>query len=98
RRPAGEFRGNFVPPPGWATLRIGRPARDLDHVIEPERQEYRLLEPLMDLPAAGGLFGDAQPPRIQPVERRLDRIASRTAGRRGQRFAVLPGGIDGRGE
>jgi len=52
----------------------------------------------MDLPAVGGLFGDAQPPRIEPVECRLDSVPARAAGRGAQRFAVLPGGIDSRGE
>jgi len=75
-----------------------RAARDLDHVVEPERQQHRLFEPLLDLPATGGLFGDAQPALIEPVEGRLDRVAHSATGRRSEPFAVLPGGIDGRGE
>ena len=50
----------------------------------------------MDLPARRGLLGDPQPPGIEPFERLLDRLAARAAGRRPQRLAGLPGGIDGR--
>jgi hypothetical protein len=56
------------------------------------------FEPLPDLPAAGGLFGDAQSALIEPVECRLDRIANGAARRRSEPFAVLPGGIYGRSE
>ncbi len=58
RRPAGEFGRHLVPPFGGAAVGIDRAARDLDHVVEAERQEHRLLQPLMNLPAAALRFGD----------------------------------------
>ena len=47
---------------------------------------------------AGGLLGDAQLAAVEPVERGLDRLADRRRGSHGEAFAVLPGGIDSRGE
>jgi hypothetical protein len=44
--PAVELRRHLVPPHGLAG-----PALDDGHVVQPEREQHRLLEPLIDLPA-----------------------------------------------
>ena len=73
--PAGELRRHLVPPAGAA-----RPARDRAQRIEAERQQHRLLQPLVDPPAAARLLGDPQPAGIERIERRRDR--RRAPGRR----------------
>src|ERR1051326_8120996 len=100
-RPAGEFRGHLVPPFRRAAFGIERAAGDLDHVIEAERQQPRLFQPLMHLPAAGlttGRLGDAQLALIEPVERRRDGLAPRAFGLRRHLLALFPGFVDCRGE
>jgi hypothetical protein len=69
--PAGELARHLV---------VGRSARGalLDDriVVEPERQQHRLLEPLVDLPAARAVgLGDARLAAVEQLERRLDRLA-----------------------
>src|SRR5438874_8306915 len=100
-RPAGEFGGHLVPPFGGAALGIDRTARDLGHIVEAERQQYRLFQPLVNLPTAGptaGRLGDAQLALVEPVERGLDGVAPSSLGLRRNLLARLPGGIDRRGE
>src|SRR3712207_7730029 len=45
---------SLVPPAGAAGA-----ARDHRHVVEPEGQKHRLLEPLVDAPPVARLLGDA---------------------------------------
>ena len=69
------------------------------HVVEPERQQHGLLEPLVDGPGAvAALLGDARLAAVEQVERRLDRFAHRTLGRRPDVVALLEGVVDGLGE
>jgi hypothetical protein len=53
-RPVVELGGHLVPPDG-----VARSTLDDAHVIEAEGQQHRLLQPLMHLPLAAGLLGDA---------------------------------------
>src|SRR5690606_9014718 len=87
---AGEARLDLVP--------VGRRLRfDHRHVVDAEVQQHRLLQPLVDLPAAVGLrLGHAQVAALQPLHRRLhrrpDQVVRFLAGQRG---ATLPGVLDG---
>ena len=63
--PAGEFRGHLVPPGCAAGA-----ARDDCAVVEAERQQHRLFQPLMDLPGSGAgrawhFLGDARLPAVE---------------------------------
>ena len=92
--PAGEFRRDLVPP--------GRPARaafDDRVVVEPERQQHRLFQPLVDLPRrrplrAVDLFGDARLTGIEHFERLGDGVADVAAGVGVDLGAVLEGAFD----
>ena len=57
----------------------GAPAMML-HVVEAEGQQHGLLQPLMHDPFAVALLGHAQLAVVEPVERRLDRVAHRALG------------------
>src|SRR3546814_15028329 len=66
RTPGREFGGHLVPPIGAAGA-----ARDLGHVVQAEREQHGLLEPLVDAPAARALglgnprrAGIQLPPRL----------------------------------
>jgi hypothetical protein len=66
-------------------------------VVEPERQQHGLLQPLIDLPLAVLLFGDA---RLATVEQR-DRLFHGIADLRGRALraelgAALEGSVDDR--
>ena len=91
--PALELGRDLVPPRDFAG-----PARDHFHVVETKRQQHRLLEPLMDLPAAPARLCNAQASVVEPVERGLDGIAPSAPRRRRNLFARFPGGIDSGGE
>ncbi len=52
----------------------------------------------MDMPASVELFGDAEPPIVEPVERRLHRLAHRAFAGGTDALPRLPAGIDGGGE
>src|SRR5579872_2108577 len=52
--PAGELGRHLVPP-----VRSARAATDRFHWIKPERQEHGLLQPLVHLPLATLLIGNA---------------------------------------
>jgi hypothetical protein len=54
-----------------------RAARDRAHVVEAEREQHRLLEPLVDAPLAVLFLGDARLAAVEQVERVSH--ASRTA-------------------
>src|SRR5262249_41994466 len=71
--PAVELQRHFVPPRGLAGT-----APDHFHVVEPERQQHRLLEPLVHAPRIVRLLlGDARLTTVEQLERRLDRLADR---------------------
>ena len=73
------------PPPG---IEIG--------VIQPEGEQHRLLQPLMRVPFAVALLGDAERAAVEPIERRLHRVAGLALGRAVDALALVPGGVDGR--
>ena len=76
----------------------GPPPNDA-HVVEPEREQHRLLEPLVDPPVAvRALLGDARLAAVEQVERRLDRLAHRALGGRADAVALLESVVDGLGE
>ena len=78
---------------------VARPALDDLHRVEPERQQHRLLQPLVDGPAAVGLpFGDARLAAVEQVERGLDRLAHLAARRRRDLVALVEGLFDRRFE
>jgi hypothetical protein len=75
--PAVEFRGHLVPPRGLAGA-----AGNRAHVVEAERQQHRLLQPLIDLPLAAGLaLGDAGLALVEQLQRGIDRVADFAPGR-----------------
>ena len=89
--PAVELGGHLVPPRRLA----GRTGDDA-HVVEAERQEHRLLEPLIDPPGPVGLFlGDARFAGIEQIERGLDRVAHRALGCQADFVALFEGVVDG---
>ena len=94
RVPALEFGIDLVPP-----HRLAGSARDHAHVVEAERQQHGLLQPLVDLPAAVGLaLGDARLAGVEQVERGLDRLAHRALGLGADVVARLEGLVDGLGK
>ena len=86
---AVEFGGHLVPP-----RRPAGGAGDGDHVVEAERQQHRLLQPLVDLPAIGALLGDAHLALVQEVERLIDRVADDAGRAGGNTLALLPHRLD----
>src|SRR5690606_1801402 len=65
------------------------------HVVDPEVQQHRLLEPLVDPPAAFTRLGHAQLAAFQALDRRLHRRPDHIPGfLRGQCGATLPGVLD----
>src|SRR5258707_6463306 len=92
--PALELGGDFVPPGGFA-----RTARHDAIVVEPERQQHRLLEPLVYLPfAAGVTLGNACNATVEQVERRFNRFAHGAFGGRPDAVARLESVVDGFGK
>ncbi len=73
RAPSGEFRRHLVPPAA-----VAGPARDQRHRVKAEREQHRLLEPLIDHPCAARLLGDAHGAAVEERQRVLDRVANRT--------------------
>src|SRR5581483_8509528 len=89
--PAVEFRRHLVPP-----RRLARAARYRGHVVEAERQQHRLLQPLMHLPFAVSLtFGDARFAFVEQVERVIDGLADFAVGGGRNAFAGVERGVDG---
>src|SRR5690606_12042031 len=79
--------------------RAARTALDECHVVEPEAQEHRLLQPLVDAPAAVGLL--LRHPRLAAVEepeRLLHRLPHRTGRIEADFGALLEGLLDGAGK
>ncbi len=87
--PAGELGRHLVPPD-----RPAGPALDHAHVVEAEGEQHRLLEPLMDRPALGGLLGHAQLAPIEQVQRGLDGVADLAPGVEADPLAVRERGLD----
>src|SRR5690606_30781487 len=78
-------------------LVVGRRGGTLHHVVvvQAERQQDRLLQPLVDLPAAGSVrLGHAGAAAIEKLQRRLNRLAHGGARWR-DRGAVFPSLRDG---
>src|SRR5262249_58838186 len=93
RRPAVELGGALAPPHGfaWAT-------RDDGHIVETEREQHRLLQPLIDRPhAVGPPLGDPRGAAVEEVERSVARLAYWPLGRRADGVALLEGFVDGLG-
>src|SRR5438128_315223 len=89
--PALELRGHLVPP-----RRLARAAGNRAHVVEAERQQHRLLQPLVDLPLAiGAALGDAGLAFVQQLQRVIDGLANFTLGRRRDAVAGIECGVDG---
>ncbi|MEH2493595.1 hypothetical protein V1294_000074 [Bradyrhizobium sp. AZCC 1678] len=89
--PALELRGHLVPPRGLA-----RAAGYSAHVVEAERQQHRLLQPLIDLPlAASFALGDARLALVEQFERVIYSLANFALGRRRNAVAGIEGGVDG---
>jgi hypothetical protein len=89
--PALEFRGHLVPPRGHAGT-----AGNRAHVVEAERQQHRLLQPLVDLPLAAGLaLGDADLAPVEQLERVIHRVPDFALGRGGDTVAGIERGVDG---
>ncbi len=81
---------DLIPPHGFS-----RPPRDHAHIVETEREQDRLLEPLIDVPLAVGVsLGDARFAGIEQVERRFHRLAHRTLGLRADLVAAFEGLVD----
>src|SRR5690606_24096084 len=89
RPPAVELRRQLVPP-----HRAPWPAGDGRHVVEPERQQHRLLEPLVDRPLAGDLLGHPRLAAVEEFKRAVDRIADLAAGRARDLVTLLERRID----
>ncbi len=94
--PALHFRGDLVPPRS-----LTRAALDDPVVIEAEREQHRLLQPLVDLPRirprrAGELLRHPGLAGIEQPERRLDRVAHLALGLRIDPRAILEGVVDQR--
>src|SRR3546814_14825386 len=83
---------DLVPPIGAAGA-----ARDLGHVVQAEREQHGLLEPLVDAPAARAIgLGNTRRAGIELRQRLIDRLTHRPLGLAADRNAVLPGGVDRR--
>ena len=58
-------------------------------VVQPERQQHRLLQPLMRDPLAVDFFGHAQPPGVERGDNLLHRVADFRVGRARAQFGAL---------
>jgi hypothetical protein len=86
---AEELGGHLVVPEGAAGA-----AGDRRHRTEPEGEQHRLLQPLVDHPALRPLLRDSRLARIEQGERAIDREADLAPGFRADRIAHLPGALD----
>ena len=92
--PAGKFGWHLVPP-----LRATRPAGNGFHVVEAEREQHGLFEPLIDHPfPVSTFFRHARLSRIEQCERLVDCIAHLTGRLVIDGFAGFECGIDGCGK
>src|SRR5450631_2542837 len=88
-----ELRRNLVVE---AKGRAGRRQADGRVVGEPERQQYRLLEPLMRDPVAAAFFRDAQSTGVEIGDDGCNGVPNHSVSGAWRQFgAPLPGGIDG---
>src|SRR6185312_8845915 len=89
--PALELRRYLVPPRGLAGA-----AGNGAHVVEAERQQHRLLQPLIDLPlAVSPALGNPRLALVEQFERVIDSLANLALGRRRNAVAGVEGGVDG---
>src|SRR5438067_1716991 len=80
-------------------MKTPMPNTEFSSMITPsttsEREQYRLLEPLVSDPLAIGFFGDAETARVQFRDRRRDCVKDfRGGGLRRELASALPGGVD----
>ena len=64
-------------------------------VVEPERQQHGLLQPLVDDDLAALSLRDPHGALVERIERRIDGVARLALGRGVDLVARLPGGFDG---
>ena len=89
--PAVELRRHLVPPRGLAGA-----AGNRAHVVEAERQQHRLLQPLIDLPFAAGLaLGHACLALVEQIQRVIHGLADFAFGRGRDAVAGVERGVDG---
>src|ERR1019366_483375 len=89
--PAVEFRGDLVPP-----RRFSGAAGNRAHVVKAKRQQYRLLQPLIDLPFAAGLaLGNARLALVEQLQRVIHPLPDFAFSRGGDAVAGIERGIDG---
>ncbi|MGY4433028.1 hypothetical protein ACVWWO_005505 [Bradyrhizobium sp. F1.13.1] len=89
--PAVELRGHLVPPG-----RLAGAAGNGAHVVEAEREQHRLLQPLIDLPlAVGAALGNAGLALVQNLQRVIHGLADLAPGRGRDAVARLEGAVDG---
>src|SRR5262249_40305800 len=92
--PAVEFRRDLVPP-----RCLAGPAGDQAHVVEAEREQHRLFEPLVDSPIAVAFsLVHTSYAAVEQIERGVDGLAYRALGRRSDAVAPLESVVDGFGK
>ena len=85
---------DLIPPHG-----LPRPARDHAHIVETEREQDGLLEPLIDVPLAVGLsLGNARFAGIEQIEGGIHRLAHCALGLWADLVASLEGLVDDAGK
>src|SRR5262249_47750531 len=79
--------------------RLAGPARNHGHIVEAEREQHRLFEPLVDAPVlVVSSLGNARNAAIEQVERGLDGLAHGALGCRTNVLAPLEGFVDDLGK
>src|SRR6516162_241851 len=92
--PAFELGIDLVPPPGFP-----RPSRNDTHVIETERKQHCLLQPLIDVPlTVRASLSDARLPAVEQIKSGIDRFADRTLGFRADLVTPFEGFVDDAGK
>ena len=93
-RPAAELRRHLVEP-----VARTRTIVDQDIVVQAERQQHRLFQPLVDGPAALPVgLGHACLTPVEQRQRAIDGDPRLSLRRKAQLGPVFPGGIDGGGQ
>src|SRR5688572_22277134 len=92
--PAGEFRRHLVVPAGFAEARVVAAAGDQRRVDQAERQQHRLLQPLVGFPFAVTFLGHAIFAAVEAVERRLHGIEHLALGPDVDLRAPFPSRVD----
>src|SRR6266446_5112893 len=92
--PALKFRGDLVPPHSFAG-----PAGNHAHLVEAEREQHRLLQPLVHPPVTIGVaLGNPCHAAIEQVERGLYGLAHWALGRRTDVLAPFEAVVDDLGK